>query len=90
VAGGAGCGKIAARVCPPAVESIGDLHRLGGRERSTLISLAKLDFLFQSQKPGFRAALVGAKMGANVHSHQAMPGDVQPRLPQVNGTPGDM
>ena len=58
--------------------------------RSTLISPAKLDFLFQWQKPGFRAALVGAKVGANVHSHQAMPGDVQPPLPQVNGTPGDM
>jgi len=31
-----------------------------------------------------------AKVGANVHSHQAMPGDVQPALPQVNGTLGDM
>jgi len=29
-------------------------------------------------------------VGANVHSHQATPGDVQPPLPQVNGTPGDM
>lgn len=58
--------------------------------RSTLISPAKLDFLFQWQKPGFRAALVGAKVGANVHSHQAVPGDVQPQLPEVNGTPGHM
>jgi hypothetical protein len=31
----------------------------------------------------------GAKVGANVHSHQAMPGDVQPPLRQVNGTLGD-
>jgi hypothetical protein len=29
-------------------------------------------------------------VGANVHSHQAMPGDVQPRLPQVIATLGDM
>jgi len=33
---------------------------------------------------------VGAKVGANVHSHEAMLGDVQPALPQVNGMPGDM
>lgn len=32
----------------------------------------------------------GAKVGANVHSYQAMPGDVQPALTQVNGTPDDM
>jgi hypothetical protein len=32
----------------------------------------------------------GAKVGANVHSHQAMPGDVQPASSRVNGTPGDM
>jgi hypothetical protein len=29
-------------------------------------------------------------VGANVHSHQAMPGDVQLALPQVNGTLGDV
>jgi hypothetical protein len=55
-----------------------------------LISPAKLDYQFKSQKPGFWAAQVGAKVGADVHSHQAMPGDVEPPLPQVNGTPGDM
>jgi hypothetical protein len=32
----------------------------------------------------------GAKVGANVHSYQARPGDVQPALTQVNGTLGDM
>lgn len=35
------------------------------------------------------AAQVGAKVGANVHSHQAMPGDVQPLSAQVNATLGD-
>lgn len=35
------------------------------------------------------AVMVGAKVGrANVRSHQAMSGDVQRALPQVNGTPG--
>jgi hypothetical protein len=34
--------------------------------------------------------MVGAKMGANVHSHEAMLGDVQPALPQVNGMLGNM
>jgi hypothetical protein len=29
-------------------------------------------------------------VGANVHSYQAMPGDVQPALTQANGTLGDM
>jgi hypothetical protein len=57
---------------------------------NTLISAAKLDFLFNRQEPGSWAALAGAKVRANVHSHRAMPGDVQPPLPQVNGTPGDM
>jgi hypothetical protein len=56
---------------------------------STLTSPAKLDFLFNRQKSGSQAARAGAKVGANVHSHQAMPGDVQPTWPQVNGTPGD-
>jgi len=32
----------------------------------------------------------GAKAGANVHSYEAMPGDVRPALPQVNGMLGDM
>jgi hypothetical protein len=32
---------------------------------------------------------VGAKVGANVHSHQATLSDVQPRSPQVNATSGD-
>jgi hypothetical protein len=58
--------------------------------RSNLISPAKLDYQFKSQKPGSWAAQVGAKVGANVHSHQATPGDVEPPLPQVNGTPGDI
>ena len=58
--------------------------------RSTLLSPPKLDFLFNGQKSSSWAAHVGAKVGANVHSHQAMPGDVQRALRQVNGTPGDM
>ncbi len=33
---------------------------------------------------------LGAKLGANVHRHQATPGHVQPREPQVNATPGDV
>jgi hypothetical protein len=33
-----------------------------------------------------KALRLGAKVGANVHSHQAMPGDGQPALPQVNAT----
>jgi hypothetical protein len=28
-------------------------------------------------------------LGANVHGHQAIPGDIQPTLPQVNCMPGD-
>ena len=36
------------------------------------------------------ALRLGAKVGANMHSHQAMPGDVQPALPQVNATLGDV
>jgi hypothetical protein len=55
-----------------------------------LISLAKFEVLFNRQEPGSWAAVVGANVGANVHSRQATPGDVQPPLPQVNGTPGDM
>ncbi len=52
----------------------------------TLVSLAKLEVLFNRQKPSPCAALVGAKVGANVHSHQATPGDVQPPLLLVNAT----
>ena len=33
---------------------------------------------------------VGAKLGANVHSHRATLGDVQPELSQLNGTAGDV
>jgi hypothetical protein len=29
-------------------------------------------------------------VGANVHSHQALPGDVQPASPQVNATMGEV
>ena len=36
------------------------------------------------------SALVGAKVGANVHSHRAMPGDVQPLSAQVSATLGDV
>jgi hypothetical protein len=32
---------------------------------------------------------VGAKVGANVHSHQATSGDIQQAFPQVNATLGD-
>jgi hypothetical protein len=32
---------------------------------------------------------VGAKVGANVYSHQATSGDIQPALPQLNATSGD-
>jgi hypothetical protein len=85
-----GCGKIAIRVCLPAVESIGDLHQFGRREPEYFDLACETRFSVNRQKPGSWAALVGAKVGANVHSHQAMPGDVQPALPQVNGTPGDM
>jgi len=46
--------------------------------------------VFDRQKLSSSAELLGAKVGANVHSHQAMPGDVQPELPQVNGTLGDI
>jgi hypothetical protein len=31
----------------------------------------------------------GAKVGTNVHSHQAASVDIQTALPQVNGTVGD-
>src|SRR5262249_32115771 len=31
---------------------------------------------------------LGAKVGANMHSHRATSGDVQPAPSQVNGTPG--
>jgi hypothetical protein len=60
------------------------------RDRSTLVSLAKLDFLFKRQKRRFLAAVMGAKVGANVHSRQAMPGDVQRTLLQVNSMQGDI
>jgi hypothetical protein len=36
------------------------------------------------------SALVGAKVGANVHSHRAMPGDVQLLSPQVDATLSDV
>jgi hypothetical protein len=76
-------------------ESIGDLRRLGRKNWSTLLSSAKLSsakfkVLFDSRSRVTGRPWVGAKVGANVHSHQATPGDVQPPLPQVNGTPGDM
>jgi hypothetical protein len=29
-------------------------------------------------------------MGANVHSHQATSGDIQPAFPQMNATLGDV
>jgi hypothetical protein len=69
-------------------ESISDLQ-FGRRDWSTLISLAKFEVLFKRLEPGSGWRWVGAKVGANVHSHQAMPGDVQPPSPQLNGTPGD-
>ncbi len=48
--------------------------------------LGQLDFLFNPQK----LCSWAAQVGANVHSHRAMPGDVQPLTAQVNATLGDM
>jgi hypothetical protein len=55
-----------------------------------LIWSAKLDFLFSRQKSSSWVALVGAKVGANVRSNQAMPGNVQPPSAQVNVPLGDV
>jgi hypothetical protein len=46
MAGTANCGKIVVRVSPPAVESIGDLHRLGRLEPEYFDLASELDFLF--------------------------------------------
>jgi hypothetical protein len=41
------------------------------------------------ENPSPPAALVGANVGANVHSYQAIPSDVQRTLPKVIGMLGD-
>src|ERR1700751_1111014 len=46
------------------VESIGDLHRLGRQNRSTLISFVKLEAMFKRREPGSRAALGGSQSGS--------------------------
>lgn len=88
MAGSANC--CAVRVCLPAVERIGDLHRLLRREPQYFDLGCVTRCLFNRQKPGSWAALVGAKVGANMHSHWATLGDIQPALPQVKGPLGDM
>ena len=70
-------------------------HADHGRRRtwprtSTRIVLVKFDSLFNKQKSNRWAALVGAKVGAKVHSDLAAQGDNQPALSLVGGTLGDM
>jgi hypothetical protein len=82
--------RVAASVKCRTVEGIDDLHPLARQERE-YSDLASVNSIFCStRKPCSRAAQVGAKVGANVHSHQAMPGDVQPLSAQMNATLGDV
>ncbi len=65
------------------------LRRPKRRARSQVLSVGCAMFCSIWRIPSSYSQ-VGAKMGANVHSHRAIPSDVQPGFPQVNGTPGDM
>jgi hypothetical protein len=66
------------------VETIGDLHRLGHQNRSTLISFAKFEVLFKRREPGYRAALGRSQSG----SQRAQPsGDAERRPATI--TPGE-
>ena len=63
--------------------SISDLHRLGRRDRSTLISFAKFEVLFNRQQPGS-----WAPGGSQSGSQRAQPsGDVRRRPATI--TPGE-
>lgn len=83
---------LAASVKRRTVGGIDDLHQLARQEReySDLVSVTSNSIFCSTQKPCSRAAQVGAKVGADMHSRQAMPGDAQPLSAQVTGTLGDV
>jgi hypothetical protein len=70
--------------------SISDLRRLGHEEPEYLDPACGIRSSVQQPGAGFLGGWVGAKVGANVHSHQATPGDVQRPLPQMCATPVDV